>query len=396
MDVERSRDSVREQLLSRKGTTLSRKGTTRGKTPRITMHLNSTQQFPTTTQTKASTAGSLARIHLAPPFPAPHAVFAPSPASNPSPSSIGHEGQIEIKVSPGFDPSVVFSPGTTDVTAMLNATCDAASPARSAPTPATPAELEAPITPDPQSADVLMDGGIVDQAQITDPFGDLFPPSFLSLGPVQPHWDPNVLQQGTSAGLQPQTQQWSDLWDGREEIATLDTIFPSAVTEDPPLHSFLVSSTPANWTTANYSNSLQHAGFGQQSPSFNPIASGSPVAAPSFLSPSSQASTPLTQSLFMDQSIGRTWPQGSVQPFGTFDQALEQRRCGPLWPMDRVPSPSRTDYSDSSYQPTDPTPNQSWDSVNDSLMHDSYNHFNSYLQHGQGSVFGNTSPFSSS
>jgi len=239
--------------------------------------------------------------------------------------------------------------------------------ARSAPTPTTPAELEAPITPEPQSADGFMDGWIVDQAQIAHPF------------------------EGTSAGLQAQTQQWSDLWDSRE-IATLDTIFP----EDPPLHSFLASSTHANWTAANYSNSLQQAGFGRQPPSLNPLASGSPVAAPSFLSPSSRASTPLAQSLFMDQSIGRTWPQSSVQPFGTFDQALEQRRCGPLWPMDHVPSPGRTDYSNSSYQPTDPTPNQSWDSVNDSLMHDSYSNFNSYLQHGQASVFGNTSPFTSS
>ena len=388
MDVERSRDSVREQLLSRKGTA-------RGRTPRITVHLNPVQQYPTTTQTKASTAGSLTRTHLAPPFPAPQTVFAPSPASHSSPSA-SHEDQIEIKVSPGFDPSVIFSPGTTDVAAMLNATCDEASPARSAPTPATPAELEAPITPDPQSTDVFMDGGIVDHTQIVHPFGDLFPQSFFSLGPVQPHWDPNVLQQGTSAGLQTQTQQWTDLWDGHEEISTLDTLFPSGVTEDPPLHSLLASSTPADWTAANYSNPLQQARFGQQSPSLNLLTSGSPNTAPYFLSPSSQASTPLTQSLFMDQSVGHPWPQGSVQSFGTFDQALEQRRCGPLWPMHRVPSPSRTDYSDSSHQLTDPTPNQSWDSVNDSLMHDSYGNFNSYLQHGQGSVFGNTSPFTSS
>ena len=391
VDIERSRDSVREQLLSRKGTT-------RGKTPRITAHLNPTQQFPTTTQTKASAAGPLARTHLAPPLPAPQIVFAPSPASHSSPFSASHEGQIEIKVSPGFDPSSFFSPGTTDVAAMLNATCDAASPARSAPTPATPAELEAPITPDPQSADVLMDGGILDQAQIAYPFGDLFPQSFLSFEPVQPHWDPNVLQQGPSAGLQVQTQQWTDLWDGREEVTPLDTIFPGVVTVDPPLHSFLASSqsTPANWTTANHSNPLQQAGFGQQSAPLNPPTSGLPIAAPYFLSPSSQASTPLTQSLFMDQSIGRTWPQSSVQSFGTFDQALGQRRGGSLWPMDRVPSPSRTDYSDSSHQPTDPTPNQSWDSVNDSLMHDSFCNFNSYLQQGQGPVFGNTSPFTSS
>ena len=47
---------------------------------------------------------------------------------------------------------------------MLNATGDAASPGRPAPTPATPAELAAPITSDPQSAVVPMDGGIVDQA----------------------------------------------------------------------------------------------------------------------------------------------------------------------------------------------------------------------------------------
>jgi hypothetical protein len=389
MDVERSRDSVREQLLSRKGTA-------RGKTPRITVHLNPAQQFPTTTQTKTSTAGALARSHLAPPFPAPQGVFAPSPASNPSPSSVSQEGQIEIKVSPGFDSSSIFSPGTIDIATMLNTTCDAASPARSAPTPATPAELAAPITPDPQSADVLMDGGIIDQAQIAHPFGDLFPQSFLSLGPVQPHWDPNVLQQGPSTGLQAQTQQWTDLWDGHEVITPLDTIFPSVVAGDPPLRSFLAPSTPANWNAANYSNPLQQAGFGQHSPLMNPPTSGSPTTAPYFLSPSSQASTPLTQSLFMDQSIGRAWPQSSVQPFGTFDQALEQRRGGPLWPIDRVPSPSRTDYSDSSHQPTDPTPNQSWDSVNDSLMHDSYGNFNSYIQQGQGSVFSNTSPFASS
>jgi len=135
-------------LLSGLGTP-SENSSYRGKTPKVTMHLNSTQQFPTTQQTKSNTAGSLARIHLAPPFPAPRAVFAPSPTSIPSPSTVGQEGQIEIKVSPGLDPSVVYSPGTTDVTAMLNATCDAASPARSAPTPAPPTELEAPITPDP-------------------------------------------------------------------------------------------------------------------------------------------------------------------------------------------------------------------------------------------------------
>jgi len=101
-----------------------------------------------------------------------------------------------------------------------------------------------------------MDSGIFDHAQIAYPFGDLYPPSFLS--PARPHWGPNFLQQGTSAGLQTQIQQWSDLWDGREEIASLDTVFP----EEPPLHSFLASSTHANWTAANYSNSLQRAGFG--------------------------------------------------------------------------------------------------------------------------------------
>jgi hypothetical protein len=387
MDVERSRDSVREQLLSRKSAT-------QGKTPRFTVQLNPAQQFPTTTQTKAGAAGSLARTHLAPPFPAPQSIFARSPASNLSSSFASPEGQIEIKVSPGFDPSSLFSPGTTDVAAMLNATGDAASPARSAPTPATPAELEAPITPDPQSADVLMDGGIMDQAQIANPWGDLFPQSFFSLGPVQPHWDPNLLRQNPSAGLQTQTQQWPDLWDGSDEVTPLDAIFPSVVTADPPLHSFLSSSTqaPANWTAANYLNPMQQAGFRQQqSQSLNPFASGSPVTAPYFMSPTSQASTPLTQNLFMDQNIGRAWPQTSAQSFGTFDQALEQRRSAPLWPVDRVPSPSRTDYSDSSHQPTDPTPNQSWDSVNDTLMHDSYGNFNSYLQQGQGSIFGNTS-----
>ena len=387
MDIERSRDFVRQQLLSRN----------REKTPRITAHLNPAQQFPTSTQRKAGAAGPLARTHFAPPFPSPQAIFAPSPASNPSPSSASHEGQIEIKVSPGFDTSSLFSPGTTEIAAMLNATGDAASPARSAPTPATPAELAAPITPDPQSADVLMDGGIVDQAQIAGPFGDLFPQSFFSPGLVQPHWDPAVLQQNTSTGLQTQTQQWTDLWNASEAVAPMDTIFPSMVTSDPPFQTFLASSTlsPPNWTAINYSNPMpmQRASFGQQPASLNPFMSGSPIAAPSFMSPSSQASTPLTQGLFMDQSFGRTWPQGTAQ---SFDQALEQRQSGSLWSMDRVPSPSRTDYSDSSHQPTDPTPNQSWDSVNESLMHDSYGDFNSYLQQGHGHVFSNTGPFANS
>ena len=387
MDVERSRDSVREQLLSRKGPT-------RGKTPRTTLPLNPAQQFPTMTSTKASAAGSFANTHLAPPFPGPQAVFAPSPASNPSPSSASHEGQIEIKVSPGFDPSSIFSPGTSDAVAMLNATSDAVSPARSAPTPATPAELEAPITPDPQSADVLMDGAIVDQAQIAHPLDGLFPQSFLSLGPVQPHWDPSILQPDPSMGLQAQAQQWNDLWGSSEEVAALDTIIPTA---DPPLHLFLASSTPspANWATTGYSNSMlmQQASLSQRS--LNAPTSSSPLAAPYFMSPPDQASTPLTQNLFMDQSIGRAWSQGSLPPFGTFDQALERRQSGPLWTMDRVPSPSRTDYSDSSHQPTDPTPNQSWDSVDDSLMLESYGNFNSYLQQGQGSAFSNTNPFNS-
>ena len=377
MDVERSRDSVREQLLSRN----------RMKTSRIIAPLNTARRFPTPTQRKSHAAGP--------------SVFAPSPASNTTPSSVSHEGQIEIKVSPGFDTSSIFSPGTTDIAAMLNTMGDAASPARSAPTPATPAELEAPITPDPLSSDVLMDGGIVDQAQIANPFGDLFPQSFFSLGFVQPHphWGANILQQNPS-GLQTQTQEWTDLWDPSEEVAPLDTIFPSMVTADPPLHSFLASSTPspANWNTTNYSNPMpmQQVSFGQESASLNPPTSGSPIAAPYFMSPSSHASTPLTQGLFMDQSFGRSWPQNTVQPIGTFDQALEQRQSGSLWPMDRVPSPSRTDYSDSSHQPTDPTPNQSWDSVNESLMHDSYATFNSYLHQGHGPVFSNTSPFASS
>jgi len=164
------------------------------------------------------------------------------------------------------------------------------------------------------------------------------------------------------------------------------------------LHPFLSSSTPSptNWTATNYSNSVPQTSLSHQLSSLNPLTSGSPITAPYFMSPTSQASTPLTQNLFMDQSTGRSWPQGSVQSFGTFDQALEQRRGVPLWPMDRVPSPTRTDYSDSFHQPTDPTPNQSWGSVNDSLMHDSYANFNSYLQQGQGSIFSSTSPFTRS
>ena len=299
------------------------------------------------------------------------------------------KGQIGIKVFPGFDTSSLFSPGTTEIAAMLNATGDAASPARSAPTPATPAELAAPITP--QSADVLMDGGILDQAQIANPLGDLFPQSFFSPALVQPHWDLTVLQQDTLTGLQTQTQQWTDLLGASEAVAPMDTIFPNTATSDLPFQSFLASSTlsPPNWTATNYSNPMpaQRASFGQHPASLNPFMSGSPIAAPSFMSPSSQASTPLSQGLFMDQSVGRTWPQGTAQ---SFDQALKQRQSGSLWPMDRVPSPSRTDYSDSSHQPSDPTPNQSWDSVDESLMYDPY--FNSYLQQGQGHVFSNTGP----
>ena len=59
----------------------------RGKTPRITAHLNPAQQFTTSTQRKAGAAGPLARTHFAPPFPSPWAIYAPSPASNPNPSS---------------------------------------------------------------------------------------------------------------------------------------------------------------------------------------------------------------------------------------------------------------------------------------------------------------------
>jgi hypothetical protein len=175
-------------------------------------------------QMKAHAAGSLTRTHLAPPFPVPEAVFTASAISNPSPSFVSPEGQIKIKISLGFDLSSIFSPGTTNVTAMFNAMGDAASPACSAPTPAMPAELKAPITPDPQLAYVLIEGGIADQAQIAHPSGDLFPQSFFSLAPVQPHWDPNVLQQGPLAGLQTQTQQWTDLWGGPKEVTSCDVL----------------------------------------------------------------------------------------------------------------------------------------------------------------------------